>query len=306
MPTLVTKVGIIGGSGLYDLDGLEDVARCDVMTPYGKPSDPIVTGKFVGKEVCFLPRHGKGHRLLPSEVNARANVWALRSLGVTHVVSVSAVGSLRQDYRPGDVVVPHSILDRTTGVRPQTFFGNGLVGHLAFADPFCTELRQVLLSSCREVFQPGQSASSSHVHDGGIYVCIEGPRFSSRAESHYFRKCGADIIGMTAMPEAALVREAEMAYGTLAFVTDYDCWNETTEAVSVAAVLAVLKKNTEAARAILAKAIAALPRASENPVFEAARFALMTATELVPTETKRALEPLYGKYWNSDAITSKI
>jgi 5'-methylthioadenosine phosphorylase len=303
MAAIVTKVGIIGGSGLYEIDGLEDVSSSDVMTPFGRPSDPIVTGRFAGKEVCFLPRHGKGHRLLPSEVNSRANIWALRSLGVTHIVSVSAVGSLRLDYRPADVVVPSSILDRTMGVRPNTFFGNGLVGHVGFADPFCKEFRKILISSSQAVLGP--APSSSQVHDGGTYVCIEGPRFSSRAESHYFRKSGADIIGMTAMPEAALAREAEMAYGTLAFVTDYDCWNEETEAVSVAAVLAVLKKNTEVARAIVAKVIAALPQASENPVFEAARFALMTAKDLVPSETIWALEPLYGKYWKSDSVTSK-
>ena len=291
MKELTTHLGIIGGSGLYSIDGIDSVTESDIMTPFGRPSDSVVTGILAGRKISFLPRHGKGHRLLPSEVNSKANIWALKSLGVTHIVSVSAVGSLVESYKPGDIVVPDSIIDRTTGHRPHTFFGNGLVGHVSLADPYCDELRKWLIASAN------QSLRDVSTHIDGVYLCIEGPRFSTRAESHLYRQFGATVIGMTAMPEAALAREAEIAYATLAFITDYDCWHEVEEDVSVAAVLAILKKNVEASKKVIGHLAETIPLVSANSIFESARFALMTDPELVPLETKRSLEPLYGKYW---------
>ncbi len=285
-----TSVGIIGGSGLYDMEGLADVREVRVETPFGSPSDVIVTGTLGGKAVAFLPRHGKGHRFLPSEVNYRANIYALKSLGVTHVVSVSAVGSLQERHAPGNVVVPSQILDRTTGGRERTFFGKGIVGHVSLADPYCPELQAVVHAAAQ------RELGSAHL--GGTYVCVEGPRFSSRAESHSFRALDADIIGMTAMPEAILAREAELPYATLAFVTDYDCWKEHEEAVTVEAVLAVLKKNVDASKRIVKGIVEGMPlEAGDNPLFCAAKYAIMTPKELVPHETRRALDLLYGKYW---------
>jgi 5'-methylthioadenosine phosphorylase len=290
-PYQATVVGIIGGSGLYQLEGLTDVRVNEITTPFGSPSDRIVSGRLHGKPVHFLPRHGKGHRLLPSEVNARANIWALKSLGVTHVVSVSAVGSLVEAYRPGDVVIPDSVLDRTMGLRPSTFFGEGVVGHVSFADPYCPELRNTLARAA------ALCAPADQIHQSGTLVCIEGPRFSTRAESHHYRSVGASIIGMTVMPEAVLAREAEMAYATLAFVTDYDCWHESEAPVTVEAVLAVLAANVEKSRRMLDGIIKLLPESSANPLFQAARFAVMTDPRMIPLETKRKLELLYGKYW---------
>lgn len=284
-----TFVGIIGGSGLYDMEGLTDVRETRVETPFGSPSDALVVGRLGGAPVAFLPRHGRGHRFLPSEVNYRANIFALKSLGVSHIVSVSAVGSLQEDHAPGTVVIPTQILDRTTGVRERTFFGKGVVGHVSLADPYCPTLQGVVHAACQ------REGVSTHL--GGTYVCVEGPRFSSRAESHSFRALDAAIIGMTAMPEAILAREAEIPYATLAFVTDYDCWKEHEEAVSVEAVLAVLKKNVDASKRIVRDIVAGLPGESRNPIFDAARFAIMTPKDLIPVETKRALDSLYGKYW---------
>ena len=285
-----TSVGIIGGSGLYDMEGLTGVREERVETPFGSPSEAIVTGELCGKPVAFLPRHGKGHRFLPTEVNYRANIYALKKLGVTHVVSVSAVGSLQERHAPGMVVIPTQILDRTNGARERTFFGKGVVGHVSLADPFCPALQAVVHQAAK--------AEIPTAHLGGTYVCVEGPRFSSRAESHSFRALEADIIGMTAMPEAILAREAELPYATLAFVTDYDCWKDHEAAVTVEAVMAVLKKNVEASKRIVRGIVEALPaQAGSNPIFESAKFAIMTPQELIPHETKRALDLLYGKYW---------
>ncbi|MCA2960375.1 MAG: S-methyl-5'-thioadenosine phosphorylase [Silvanigrellales bacterium] len=285
-----TSVGIIGGSGLYDMEGLTNVQERRLETPFGSPSDVVVTGELAGKPVAFLPRHGRGHRFLPTEVNYRANIYALKSLGVTHIVSVSAVGSLQERHAPGGVVIPTQILDRTNGARERTFFGKGVVGHVSLADPYCPELQAVVhKAALKEI--PSTTL-------GGTYVCVEGPRFSSRAESHSFRALEADIIGMTAMPEAILAREAELPYTTLAFVTDYDCWKESEDAVSVEAVLAVLKKNVDASKRIVRGVVEALPaEVKSNPIYEAAKFAIMTPKELIPHETKRALDLLYGKYW---------
>lgn len=287
-----TYLGIIGGSGLYDLPGIQNLEERAIDTPFGVPSDVITTGTLDGKQVAFLPRHGKGHRFTPSEVNYRANIYALKKLGVTHVVSVSAVGSLQEQYAPGTIVIPSQILDRTTGARARTYFGQGVVGHVGFADPYCPDLQKIALTACQK--------EGVTTHLGGTYVCVEGPRFSSRAESHSFRATEAAIIGMTAMPEAALAREAELPYCTLAFVTDYDCWKDHEEAVSVEAVLAVLKQNVEASKRIVRNILVSMPsEPGNNPIYSAARFSIMTPVHLIPHETKRALSALYGKYWNS-------
>lgn len=284
-----TFLGVIGGSGLYDLPGLKNIKEHALSTPFGQPSDGIITGELNGRPIAFLPRHGKGHRFTPSEVNYRANIYALKSLGVTHILSVSAVGSLQEKFAPGTVVIPKQILDKTVGIRERTFFGKGVVGHVSLADPYCPDFQKTALNACL--------AENVTSFLEGTYVCVEGPRFSSRSESHAFRAENCGIIGMTAMPEAALAREAEIPYCTLAFVTDYDCWRENEEAVSVDAVLAVLKKNVDASKRIVQRVLETLPVKSDNPVFNAAQFALMTSPELIPTETKRALWPLYGKYW---------
>lgn len=289
-----TFLGVIGGSGLYDLPGLTNVQEHAIATPFGMPSDPIITGSLNGRPIAFLPRHGKGHRFTPSEVNYRANIFALKSLGVTHILSVSAVGSLQEQYAPGTVVIPNQILDKTTYMRERTFFGKGVVGHVSLADPYCPQMQKVVLAACR--------SEGVNVYHEATYVCVEGPRFSSRAESHSFRNEGCGIIGMTAMPEASLAREAEIPYCTLAFVTDYDCWKEHEEAVSVDAVLAVLKKNVDASKRIVRNVLEGLPESSENPIFSAAQFALMTSPEVIPAETKRALWPLFGKYWASSTV----
>lgn len=285
-----TFLAFIGGSGLYDLPGIEHLKEQEVDTPFGTPSDKIITGEIDEKPIAFLPRHGKGHRFLPSEVNYRANIYALKKLGITHIVSVSAVGGLQEKTAPCTAVIPTQIIDKTNGIRKRTFFGDGVVGHVSFADPYCPELQKHIYKACEQ--------EKVTTHFGGSLVCIEGPRFSSRAESQSYRREEAAIIGMTAMPEAILAREAEIAYATLAFVTDYDCWREETEPVTVEAVMQVLSKNVEASKRI-AKAIhKSLPVESTNPIFNAAENAIMTAKSLIPSETKRKLDLLYGKYWN--------
>lgn len=289
----LTFLGIIGGSGLYDLPGLTNLREHRISTPFGQPSDSIISGELNGRPVAFLPRHGKGHRFTPSEVNYRANVYALKTLGVTHLLSVSAVGSLQEKYAPGSVVIPRQILDKTVGLRERTFFGKGVVGHISLADPYCPELQKIALAACQN--------EGVNTFFEGTYVCVEGPRFSSRSESHGFRAEDCGIIGMTAMPEAALAREAEIPYCTLAFVTDYDCWRENEEAVSVEAVLAVLKKNVDSSKRIVRRILEGVPLKSNNPIFNAAQYSIMTASDLIPAETKRALWPLYGRYWGETA-----
>lgn len=258
-------IAFIGGSGLYDIDGMEDRREVNVETPYGDPSDAILVGRRDGVEVAFLPRHGRGHTFSPTEIPARANIYALKSLGVERVVSISAVGSLAEHIRPLDLVVPDQIIDRTRH-RPDTFFGSGLVAHVGFADPFCEELRLTALSSAEGGDRPN--------HDGGAYVVIEGPQFSTRAESAVYRSWGASVIGMTALPEAKLAREAELCYVTLAFVTDYDVWREQDEEVTVEMVVRNLTRNAGAAQEIIRRMIAGIPptrncvcqRALENAI----------------------------------------
>ena len=283
-------LGVIGGSGVYQVEGVEAVAEHALETPFGPPSDAVVETRISGRTVFFLPRHGRGHRYLPSEVNYRGNVHALKQLGVTHVLAVSAVGSMREEIRPGHMVVPDQLFDRTKGVRPSTFFGEGIAGHVVFADPFCDELRGVALDAAR--------ACEAQVHDGGTYVCMEGPQFSTRAESHFYRGAvDASVIGMTGLPEAKLAREAEMCYAMLAMSTDYDCWHEEEEDVSVEAVLAVLKANAEMANAIVKKTAELLPATTSCPCLEAARYAVITAPEAIAPEAKERLKMLYGRYW---------
>jgi 5'-methylthioadenosine phosphorylase len=286
-----TRLGVIGGSGVYHMDGLELVADHPLVTPFGKPSDPVIEGRLGGRPVFFIPRHGKGHRFLPSEVPYRANIHALKQLGVTHVLAVSACGIMRDEIKPGDMVVPDQIFDRTKGVRPSTFFGDGACGHVAFADPFCDELRHLVTAAAK--------ASRARVHDGGTYVCMEGPQFSTRAESRHYRETlSPAVIGMTALPEAKLAREAEMCYAMLALATDYDCWHETAEDVSIEAVLAVLKANATLANAIVRAVAETLPRSSACPCLSAASTAIMTRPDLIPTATKDRLQILYGRYLN--------
>ena len=284
-----TFLAFIGGSGLYDLPGIENVQEKEIETPFGRPSDNIITGEIDGRPIAFLPRHGRGHRFLPSEVNYRANIYALKKLGVTHIISVSAVGGLQEKTAPGTAVIPTQILDQTNGLRQRTFFGNGVVGHVSFAEPYCPELQKYIHAACLTEKIP--------THFGGALVCIEGPRFSTRAESHYFRSKEAVIIGMTAMPEAILAREAEIPYATLAFVTDYDCWKEEEEPVTVEAVIAVLNKNVQTSKKIALEIHRSMPKQTVNPIFSAAQNSIMTNLKLIPEETKKKLELLYGKYW---------
>lgn len=286
-----TFLGFIGGTGLYDLPDLKNLQEIKVETPFGMPSDRVIVGDLSGVQVAFLPRHGRGHTLLPSEVNYRANIYALKKIGVTHIVSVNSVGSLQAAYPPGSAVIPSQVFDRAIGNRQKTFFGNGVVGHMSFADPFCSEIRHHLKESCEQ--------NEIQMHAEGTYVCIEGPRFSTRAECFGYKKEGADIVGMTAMPEAILAREAEIPYAILAFVTDYDCWREETEAVSVDLVLSTLKKNNESAKRAVISFINKFPKETNNPLFQAAQHAILTREDLIPAETKSSLSLLYGKYWKS-------
>jgi 5'-methylthioadenosine phosphorylase len=280
-------IGIIGGSGLYEMEGLEEIREVEVPTPFGHPSDALVVGRYAGRTLVFLPRHGRGHRFLPSEVPYRANVWALRSLGVEWVISISAVGSLEEEVRPGDICLPDQFIDRTWG-RPSTFFGGGVVGHVGMADPVCLALQDVVWGCRDQVAAP--------FHRGGAYLCIQGPQFSTRAESFLYRSWGARVIGMTNATEARLAREAELCYVTVALSTDYDCWHETEEEVSVEAVLAVLQQNVATARKIIQETVKGVLLERTCPCREAARYAIMTPAERVPAETRRAVDLLYGKY----------
>lgn len=285
-----TALGVIGGSGVYEMDGVEVVEEHTIETPFGKPSDTIVETRIEGRSVYFLPRHGRGHVHLPSEIPNRANIYALKSLGVTHVLGVSAVGIMQPHIQPGDMIVPDQLFDRTRGLRESTFFGDGIVGHVMFADPFCDELRNLAVDAAKDV--------GATVHDGGAYVCMEGPQFSTRAESNFYRKTlEPAVIGMTAIPEGKLAREAEMCYAIVATGTDYDCWHEGEEDVSVEAILEVLHRNADTAKAIVKKTAAALPETSTCECLSAAQFAIITAPEKISKEARERLKALYGRYW---------
>jgi 5'-methylthioadenosine phosphorylase len=273
--TPAARIGVIGGSGMYDLDSLDDAGTVDVTTPYGPPSGPITVGTLAGRPVAFVARHGAGHRLLPGEVPYRANLAALRRLGVRQVLAVSAVGSLTERLAPGTLVVPDQIVDRTRGTRPGTFFGDGVVGHVPMADPYCNRLRRTLLAAGRD----GVAA-------GATYCCIEGPQFSTRAESLLYRAWGLDVIGMTAVPEAALAREAGLCYAALAMVTDYDCWHESAESVTADLVARTMRKNVETTREVLAAAIGLTGTGAGCACRDALAGAVVTDPELIPADAR--------------------
>ena len=283
------QIGIIGGSGLYAMPGLTHVREEHVSTPFGQPSDPLVLGELDGRKVAFLARHGKGHRLLPSELNFRANIYALKAVGVEQILSVSAVGSLKEEHKPTDFVVPDQFIDRTFA-RTATFFGEGIVGHVAFGDPICGHVARALTHACEEVGVVGKA--------GGTYVCMEGPQFSTRAESNLYRSWGADIIGMTNLQEAKLAREAELCYATLAMVTDYDCWRAGHDDVTVDQVIAVMHQNSANAARVVRAAVNLLPQpgARACACATAAQYAIMTSPEVIPAATREKLSLLYGKY----------
>jgi 5'-methylthioadenosine phosphorylase len=281
------KVGVIGGSGLYQLEDMTGVREVKITTPFGDPSDAITLGKIEGINMAFLPRHGKGHRISPSELPARANIYALKSLGVEWILSVATVGSLQEKIRPLDIVIPDQIIDRTF-LRQNTFFGSGMVGHIPFADPFCPVLGDILYDSARKL--------EIRAHDGGICIVMEGPQFSTRAESELYRSWGADVIFMTGLPEAKLAREAEICYATMAIVTDYDCWKETYEVVSADMVIDNLRLGIENVKKLLRRAIAHLPKSRNCICASALENAIITDPNLVPDKIKKDLAPIIGKY----------
>jgi 5'-methylthioadenosine phosphorylase len=283
------RVGVIGGSGLYDMAGLKILFERTVETPFGEPSDPYVIGEVDGERVAFLARHGKGHRYMPSELNFRANIYGFKVLGVEMILSASAVGSMKEQYHPTDILFPDQFIDRTRH-RPDTFFGNGLVAHVSFADPICTEVMSIAADAAQKV--------GATFHKGGTYLCMEGPQFSTRAESHLYRSWGVDVIGMTNLQEAKLAREAEICYATMALVTDYDCWHESEEAVSVEQVIGYLRKNAATACEILRQSIAPLSKRDRKcPCATALKYALMTDPTKVPAKTRDSLGLLVGKYF---------
>ncbi|HET9271066.1 MAG TPA: S-methyl-5'-thioadenosine phosphorylase, partial [Vicinamibacterales bacterium] len=281
------RIGIIGGSGLYDMAEVVDRTEVTITTPFGDPSGPYVTGTLRGKRVAFLARHGAGHRLLPSELNFRANIYGMKTLGVEYILSASAVGSLKEELRPLDIVIPDQFIDRTQG-RISTFFGQGLAAHVGFAHPFCSRLSAIALES-------GGKAGAT-VHKGGTYVCMEGPQFSTLAESKLYRSWGADIIGMTNLQEAKLAREAEICYSTIALVTDYDCWHPEHDSVTVEMIVANLTQNAKTAQAIIANAVDRLPYERGCECANALKFALITRPDAVPAKTLVDLAPIVGRY----------
>ena len=283
------QIGIIGGSGLYDMADVTDRKEIKLTTPFGDPSSPYLLGTLRGKRVAFLARHGAGHRLLPSELNFRANIFGMKMLGVEYILSASAVGSLKEEYKPLDIVIPDQFIDRTKG-RISTFFGKGLAAHVGFAHPFCKILSRLVSAS-------GQD-SGAVVHTGGTYVCMEGPQFSTLAESRLYRSWGADIIGMTNLQEAKLAREAEICYSTIALVTDYDCWHPDHDAVTVDVVVATLLQNAKTAEHLIAEAVETLPADRPCACGRALQSAIITRPEAIPAAVKQALAPIVGKYLN--------
>jgi 5'-methylthioadenosine phosphorylase len=281
------RIGVIGGSGLYEMDGLKVKEEVAVNTPFGLPSDHFLLGEIGGFELVFLPRHGRGHRILPSHLNYRANIFGMKKLGVDWIISVSAVGSMREEIEPGHIVIIDQFFDRTRE-RASTFFGDGVAGHITFADPVCPHLRSLLVEAA--------GVAGATVHDGGTYICIEGPQFSTRAESHVFRSWGVDVIGMTNLPEARLAREAEICYATIALCTDYDCWHEGEEDVTIEAILETMRQNISTAKAIIKEAIKHFPLPRNCPCAEALKHAIMTPPELIPPATRQSLDLLIGKY----------
>ncbi|MDQ3705773.1 MAG: S-methyl-5'-thioadenosine phosphorylase [Chloroflexota bacterium] len=280
-------IGIIGGSGFYDMPGITDVRTEEIDTPFGKTLDPVVLGRIAGRDVAFISRHGKGHRVNPTHVPVRANIFAMKLLGVTHLISVSAVGSMKEELAPEHMVVPDQLFDRTVH-RPRTFFEHGVVVHVAFDKPYCPDLRKSLVAAARE--------AGGTVHDGGTYMCVEGPQFSTRAESETYRRWGMSIIGMTALPEARLAREAEMCYATLAMVTDYDTWHPGHDSVTVEMVVQTLNKNVHLARNTVASVISTIRASRACSCGSALQSAIMTAPEAISADVKEQMRPLIGRY----------
>jgi 5'-methylthioadenosine phosphorylase len=282
------KIGVIGGSGLYSMPGFTGQREVTVETPFGAPSDNYIVGQLEGHEVAFLARHGRGHRISPSELNFRANIYGMKSLGVERIVSLSAVGSLKEEHKPLDFVIPDQFVDRTNG-RVSTFFGEGLVAHVSFADPVCPQLTATVHSAC--------NAAGVNVKKGGTYICMEGPMFSTKAESNLYRSWNMDVIGMTNLQEAKLAREAEICYVTVAMVTDFDCWHPEHDAVEVTDIIRVLTQNAANAARVVAEAVRAMPDARECKCGSSLAHALITDKKLVPAATIRKLEPIVGKYF---------
>ena len=280
-------VGVIGGSGLYQMEGLKKIREVEIKTPFGKPSEKFVRGILGETEFVFLPRHGKGHRWLPTEINFRANIFAMKKLGVDRIISVSAVGSLREEIAPGDVVIPDQFIDRTTQ-RPSTFFGRGIVAHVSLADPFCKDLVEKLVTAA--------TLEGGKVHSHGTYLCMEGPQFSTRAESRLYRSWGADVIGMTNLQEAKLAREAEICFGTLALATDYDCWNQAAGDVEIENVIAVLGQNVARAQRIIQRAVTFLTDSRSCSCRSSLKDAIITERSRIPKKTRSDLRPIIGKY----------
>lgn len=284
----IATIGVIGGSGLYEMEGLEDISRIRITTPFGDPSDEYITGQLNGVKMVFLPRHGIGHRLLPSEVNYRANIYGMKQLGVEQIISVSAVGSLREEIAPGHIVIPNQFIDRTKGIRKDTFMGDGIVAHVGFADPLCSQLSDLLA-------QAGAKAGAT-VHKDGTYICMEGPAFSTRAESFMYRELGGDIIGMTNLTEAKLAREAEICYGIIALSTDYDCWHETHDDVTVEAIIAIIHQNVAMAKNIIRHAVTEMKSERTCPCQSAMQYAVITDKAAIPAECREKLHLIIGKY----------
>src|SRR3989338_5472882 len=281
-------IGIIGGSGLYEIEGLKNIQKKKVQTPFGAPSDIFVMGQLQGATLLFLPRHGRGHPLSPSEINYRANIWAMKKLGVQTLLSMSAVGSMKEEIKPGDVVVVDQFIDRTKGIRKHTFFEKGIVAHISFADPICKALAEVVCQATQNV--------TTRLHKGGTYLCMEGPQFSTRAESHLYRSWGVDVIGMTGIPEVKLAREAELCYATIAFSTDYDCWKEDEEAVSADKVLATIKKNVDTSKKIIQEVIPLIASKTSCECAQTLKYALVRDPSKISSRLKKDLGLLLGKY----------
>jgi 5'-methylthioadenosine phosphorylase len=285
------KIAVIGGTGLYQIEGLTSIQEVNIDTPFGPPSDAITIGKLGEIGIAFLPRHGKGHRISPTELPARANIYALKSLGVEHIIAVNTVGSFKPEIKPGDLVIPDQIIDRTRN-RVNTFFGDGLVVHIPFADPFCPVLSQILYQAAKE--------TGASVHPKGTYVAMEGPAFSTRAESRLYRSWGADIIGMTALPEAKLAREAEICYAVIACISDYDCWHETEASVTAEMIIRCLRQNIDTAKRIIRLAVGMIPEERDCDCATALKTAIITSPEVIPEAQKKKLDLLIGKYLRKD------
>ncbi len=287
MPKAQAKIGVIGGSGLYEIAGMTDIKEVNIATPFGKTSDAITLGRLEGVGIAFLPRHGKGHRLMPTELPSRANIYALKSLGVEHIIAINSAGSFKKEIKPGHLLIPDQLIDRTRN-RVNTFFGDGVVAHISFAEPFCPKLSQVLYESAQE--------AGANVHPRGTMVVMEGPAFSTRAESQLYKAWGADIIGMTALPEAKLAREAEICYAIIGCVTDYDSWWEPGKPVTVDVILEIMRKNIDTSKKIIKLAVSRISGKRDCACPRALESAIVTAPERIPAETRKKLNLIIGKY----------